>query len=99
MVVVVVFRDGVVGFCGGVLWWWGVIGWGGLRRVLQSGSIMVQVLMGLRGPTESSLTRFAAHDLFEPKVWLLVNCLLVGKSDRAFEQLVGRLEWAVRELY
>ena len=49
---------------------------------------MAQLLLGLRGPTESSLTRFAAHSAFEPKVLSLVNCLLVGKEDKAFDQLV-----------
>ena len=50
---------------------------------------MAQLLLGLKGPSESSLTRFAAHSAFEPKVLSLVNCLLVGKEDNAFEQLMG----------
>ena len=49
---------------------------------------MAQLLLGLKGPNESSLTRFAAHSAFEPKVLSLVNCLLVGKEDKAFEQLL-----------
>ena len=50
---------------------------------------MAVVLLGLRGPSESPLTRFAAHSAFEPKVLSLVNCFLVGKDDKAFEQLAG----------
>ena len=50
---------------------------------------MAQLLLGLRGPSESSLTRFAAHTAFEPKVLSLVNCLLTGKDDKAFAQLVS----------
>ena len=48
---------------------------------------MVHVLLGLRGVNESSLTRFARHELFEPKVLSLVKCLLTGDEDKAFEQL------------
>ena len=48
---------------------------------------MVQVLLGVRGPTESPLMRLAAHDLFEPKVLSLVKCLLTGEENAVFEQL------------
>ena len=48
---------------------------------------VAQVLLGMRGPTESSLTRFASHELYEPRVLSLVKCLLTGEEDVVFEQL------------
>ena len=48
---------------------------------------MGQVLLGLRGASESALARFARHALFEPKVLSLVKCLLSGEGSAAFEQL------------
>ena len=42
----------------------------------------------MRGPSQSPLTRFAAHSAFDCQVLSLVNCLLTGKQDKAFEQLV-----------
>ena len=48
---------------------------------------MVQVLLGLRGPTESPLTRLARHSTFEPKVLSLIECMLTGARNPAFEQL------------
>ena len=48
---------------------------------------MMQMLLGLRGPTESPLTRLAGHSTFEPKVLLLVKCLLSGEESVVFDQL------------
>ena len=50
---------------------------------------MAQVLLGMKGPTESPLTRFAAHALFEPKVLSLVKCLLTGEDKGAYRQLLA----------
>ena len=52
---------------------------------------MVQVLLGMRGPTESPLTRFAAHTTFEPNVLSLVKVLVTGEESAAFEQLQGEV--------
>ena len=48
---------------------------------------MTQVLLGLRGPTPSPLTRLASHSAFEPGVLSLIKCLLTGEPNPAFEKL------------
>ena len=52
------------------------------------GPELEQVLLGLRGPTESPLTRFAQPSAFEPQVLSLVKCLLTGEDKGAYSQLV-----------
>ena len=49
---------------------------------------MTQLLLGMKGPTESPLTRFAAHELFEPAVLSLVKCFVTGEDRGAFSQLL-----------
>ena len=50
--------------------------------------MMEQVLLGMRGPEDSSLTRLAAHELYEPRVLSLVKCLLTGEVNKAFDELL-----------
>ena len=46
-----------------------------------------QVLLGLRLEEGGPLRRFAAHELFEPRVMLIVAAFQSGKASGAFEQL------------
>ena len=48
---------------------------------------MEQVLLGLCGPSESPLTRFAQHSAFEPKVLSIVAAFHSGKGSPAIDQL------------
>ena len=48
---------------------------------------VVQVLLGLRGPPSSALTRFASHSAFETQVLSIVVPFLSGEGNCAFDQL------------
>ena len=63
-----------------------------LHTYVPATPLVVQVLLGMRGPSESALTRLAGHELFEPKVLMLVKCLLTGERSAVLEKLQGEAQ-------